>query len=163
MALPPAVHIIDDDDAVRDSLAVLLEIRGVPVVTYGSAEAFLAALAEGAEGCVVTIQSDVDHPPPPDLLRCLLTCALGTGPAPSDLILSVEPRPSALLVSLVTLPGDPARAAALREALTGTSAVVEDGTESTWVEVSTHAAGVVVPPTAVPIDGDSAIGAPAAG
>lgn len=119
--------------------------------------------AARAEGCVVTIQSDADHPPPPDLLRCLLTCALGTGPAPSDLILSVEPGPSALLVSLVTLPGDPARAAALREALTGTSAVVEDGTESTWVEVSTHAAGVVVPPTAVPIDGDSAIGAPAAG
>ncbi|WP_159083301.1 ATP-binding protein [Streptomyces sp. P3] len=119
--------------------------------------------AARAEGCVVTIQSDADHPPPPDLLRRLLTCALGTGPAPSDLILSVEPRPSALLVSLVTLPGDPARAAALRKALTGTSAVVEDGTESTWVEVSTHAAGVVAPPTAVPIDGDSAIGAPAAG
>jgi two-component system, LuxR family, response regulator FixJ len=59
MALPPAVHIIDDDDAVRDSLAVLLEIRGVPVVTYGSAEAFLEALAEGAEGCVVT---DVQMP-----------------------------------------------------------------------------------------------------
>jgi two-component system response regulator FixJ len=59
MALPPAVHIIDDDDAVRDSLAVLLEIRGVPVVTYGSAEAFLAALADGADGCVVT---DVQMP-----------------------------------------------------------------------------------------------------
>jgi two-component system response regulator FixJ len=59
MALPPAVHIIDDDDAVRDSLAVLLEVRGVPVVTYGSAEAFLAALADGAEGCVVT---DVQMP-----------------------------------------------------------------------------------------------------
>ena len=27
MAAPPAVHIIDDDDAVRDSLAVLLEVR----------------------------------------------------------------------------------------------------------------------------------------
>lgn len=59
MAPPPAVHIIDDDDAVRDSLAVLLEIRGVPVATYESAEAFLAALAGGAEGCVVT---DVQMP-----------------------------------------------------------------------------------------------------
>ena len=49
-----AVHIIDDDDAVRDSLAVLLEIRGVPVETYASASAFLAALADGAAGCVVT-------------------------------------------------------------------------------------------------------------
>lgn len=54
-----AVHIIDDDDAVRDSLAVLLEIRGVPVETYASAAAFLVALADGAEGCVVT---DVQMP-----------------------------------------------------------------------------------------------------
>ncbi len=54
MAPRPAVHIIDDDDAVRDSLAALLEVSGVPAVTYGSAEAFLAALAEGAQGCVVT-------------------------------------------------------------------------------------------------------------
>ncbi|MET9133107.1 hypothetical protein [Streptomyces antibioticus] len=75
----------------------------------------------------------------------------------------MAPRPDALLVSLVTLPGDPARAAALRRALTGTSAVVEDGAESTWVEVSTRAAGVMAPPAAVPIDGDSAIGAAAAG
>lgn len=52
--MPPAVHIIDDDDAVRDSLATLLEVVGVPVFTYGSAEAFLAALSSGAEGCVVT-------------------------------------------------------------------------------------------------------------
>jgi two-component system, LuxR family, response regulator FixJ len=54
-----AVHIIDDDDAVRDSLAVLLEIRGVPVVTYASAQAFLVAFADGADGCVVT---DVQMP-----------------------------------------------------------------------------------------------------
>lgn len=59
MAPPPAVHIIDDDDAVRDSMAVLLEIRGMPVATYESAEAFLAVLAQGAEGCVVT---DVQMP-----------------------------------------------------------------------------------------------------
>jgi two-component system, LuxR family, response regulator FixJ len=59
MALPPTVHIIDDDDAVRDSLAVLLEIRGMPVVTYASAPAFLAALVDGAQGCVVT---DVQMP-----------------------------------------------------------------------------------------------------
>jgi two-component system response regulator FixJ len=60
MAAPPAVHIIDDDDAVRDSLAVLLEIRGVPVVTYASARAFLDALAHGdVAGCVVT---DVQMP-----------------------------------------------------------------------------------------------------
>ena len=38
MALPPAVHIIDDDDAVRDSLAVLLEIRGVRVACHAVEE-----------------------------------------------------------------------------------------------------------------------------
>jgi len=59
MAPAPAVHIIDDDDAVRDSLAVLLEVRGVPVVTYPSAHAFLDAAADGVRGCVVT---DVQMP-----------------------------------------------------------------------------------------------------
>lgn len=59
MAPAPAVHIIDDDEAVRDSLAVLLETRGVPVVTYSSAQAFLDAAADGVRGCVVT---DVQMP-----------------------------------------------------------------------------------------------------
>lgn len=54
-----AVHIIDDDDAVRDSLAVLLELNDLPVATYDSAQAFLDALETGAEGCVVT---DVQMP-----------------------------------------------------------------------------------------------------
>lgn len=59
MAPAPAVHIIDDDDAVRDSLAVLLEIRGLSVVTYPSAEDFLSALTDDLSGCVVT---DVQMP-----------------------------------------------------------------------------------------------------
>ena len=54
-----AVHIIDDDEAVRDSLAVLLELNDLRVETYDSAQAFLVALAAGAEGCVVT---DVQMP-----------------------------------------------------------------------------------------------------
>jgi two-component system response regulator FixJ len=48
------VHVIDDDDAVRDSLAFLLETDGLPVRTYDSAEAFLATLGEGKAGCVIT-------------------------------------------------------------------------------------------------------------
>ena len=59
MAPASAVHIIDDDDAVRDSLAAMLEVRGVAVVTYASAQAFLEALANGVSGCVVT---DVQMP-----------------------------------------------------------------------------------------------------
>jgi two-component system response regulator FixJ len=54
MAPPPAVHIIDDDEAVRDSLAVLLETRGFAVATYPTAEAFLDTAAAGVAGCVVT-------------------------------------------------------------------------------------------------------------
>lgn len=53
------VHIIDDDEAVRDSLAVLLELNDFPVATYASAQAFLDVLAGGVEGCVVT---DVQMP-----------------------------------------------------------------------------------------------------
>lgn len=46
------VHVIDDDDAVRDSVAFLLEAEGLGVATYDSAPAFLAA-ADGASGCIV--------------------------------------------------------------------------------------------------------------
>lgn len=46
------VHIVDDDAAVRDSLAQLLELKGVAVRAYASGEAFLAAFA-GEPGCIV--------------------------------------------------------------------------------------------------------------
>jgi two-component system, LuxR family, response regulator FixJ len=48
------VHVIDDDDAVRDSLAMLLEAAGLTAHRYDSAEAFLAAVDAAAPGCVVT-------------------------------------------------------------------------------------------------------------
>jgi two-component system response regulator FixJ len=47
------VHVIDDDDAVRDSLAFLLETADLTVRTYDSALAFLAALPV-EHGCIVT-------------------------------------------------------------------------------------------------------------
>lgn len=49
---PNTVHVIDDDDAVRDSLAFLLETEGLNVVTYPSAPAFLDT-ADRASGCIV--------------------------------------------------------------------------------------------------------------
>jgi two-component system response regulator FixJ len=48
------VHVVDDDQAVRDSLAFLLERAGMPNQTYASAENFLAALPHVKSGCVVT-------------------------------------------------------------------------------------------------------------
>lgn len=40
---PVAVYVVDDDDAVRDSLQALLESRGFTVEAFVSAESFLAA------------------------------------------------------------------------------------------------------------------------
>ncbi|WP_312165593.1 response regulator FixJ [Phenylobacterium sp.] len=48
------VHVIDDDPAVRDSLAFLLETADLRARTYDSAVAFLEALPEVTGGCVVT-------------------------------------------------------------------------------------------------------------
>ena len=54
MAAEPLVHIIDDDDAARESLAFLLGTAGVAVRTYESAVAFMEALPAINGGCVVT-------------------------------------------------------------------------------------------------------------
>jgi two-component system, LuxR family, response regulator FixJ len=48
------VHIIDDDEAVRHSLAFLLSSAGFAVRLYDSAGAFLAGLASVQGGCVIT-------------------------------------------------------------------------------------------------------------
>jgi len=49
----PRVHIIDDDEAMRDSLKWLLESRGLEVELYPSAEAFLRAFSSDFCGCLV--------------------------------------------------------------------------------------------------------------
>lgn len=55
MATEPLVHIIDDDEAVRQSLAFLLAMSNVPAQTYEGPGAFLAAAEEGLQGgCIVT-------------------------------------------------------------------------------------------------------------
>ena len=48
------VHIIDDDEAVRDSLAFLLRIEAFEVATYPSARHFVDTLANAPRGCVIT-------------------------------------------------------------------------------------------------------------
>src|SRR5262245_41600745 len=48
------VHVIDDDDAMRNSLAFLFNSAKVPVETYDSATAFLERLSALKPGCVVT-------------------------------------------------------------------------------------------------------------
>jgi two-component system, LuxR family, response regulator FixJ len=54
MADEASVHVIDDDEAMRDSLAFLLQSTNVPVRTHESAAAFLATLPEVRSGCIIT-------------------------------------------------------------------------------------------------------------
>jgi two-component system, LuxR family, response regulator FixJ len=48
------VHIVDDDEVVRQSLAFLLSTAGIPVRVYDSATSFLHALPSLQEGCLIT-------------------------------------------------------------------------------------------------------------
>jgi two-component system response regulator FixJ len=48
------VHIVDDDEAVRQSLAFLLSSAGLAVRVYDSASTFLAGLASVTGGCLIT-------------------------------------------------------------------------------------------------------------
>jgi FixJ family two-component response regulator len=47
------VYVVDDDEAMRDSLVWLLESQGFPVDVYPSAESFLEAYREAMRGCLV--------------------------------------------------------------------------------------------------------------
>jgi two-component system response regulator FixJ len=51
--VPDVVHVIDDDDGVRDALAFLLDVNGIAAAFYASANEFLNALPVEA-GCVLT-------------------------------------------------------------------------------------------------------------
>jgi FixJ family two-component response regulator len=53
MMTEPRIYIVDDDEAMRDSLKWLLESRGLKVELYPSGEAFLRAFDNGFCGCLV--------------------------------------------------------------------------------------------------------------
>jgi two-component system response regulator FixJ len=59
MSGPGLVHVVDDDEAVRDSLEALLSAVGFDVRAYPSAQSFLNRLDGLERGCVVT---DVQMP-----------------------------------------------------------------------------------------------------
>lgn len=54
MANEPVVHVIDDDEAMRDSLDFMLDAAGVKARTWESAVAFVDALPAVERGCIVT-------------------------------------------------------------------------------------------------------------
>jgi FixJ family two-component response regulator len=53
MSRQPAVFIVDDDDAVRSSLRLLLKSAGLPAVGYASAREFLDAWQPEQAGCLI--------------------------------------------------------------------------------------------------------------
>ncbi|HSI39736.1 MAG TPA: response regulator FixJ [Xanthobacteraceae bacterium] len=114
------VHVIDDDEAARDSLAFLLEAAGLTACTHASAAAFLARLPDPQAGCVVT---DIRMPETTglDLLRQLRENRVGlpvivvTGHA--DVPLAVEAMKNGALDFLEKPYDDVAMLAAVRSAL----------------------------------------------
>jgi len=48
------VHIIDDDDALRDSLSFLLSTAGIEARSYETATAYLNDAGRGVSGCILT-------------------------------------------------------------------------------------------------------------
>jgi two-component system, LuxR family, response regulator FixJ len=70
------VHVIDDDEAARESLAFMLRTAKISVKTYDSATAFLAVAADVKSGCIIT---DVRMPEISgiDLLRRLKALKIG--------------------------------------------------------------------------------------
>lgn len=53
MTIEPVVYVVDDDQAVRDSLRWLIESIGHQVNTYGNAQAFLDDYDPDRPGCIV--------------------------------------------------------------------------------------------------------------
>src|SRR5438046_3064265 len=70
--MPPerCVYIVDDDEAVRDSLSVMLESRTYAVKSFGSAPEFLTAAPSLPLGCLIV---DIRMPEMDglELQRCL--------------------------------------------------------------------------------------------
>jgi two-component system response regulator FixJ len=120
MADADLVHVIDDDDAARDSLAFLLRTAALNVRTYDSALAFLPAIQAQPQGCIVT---DVRMPDMSgiDLLRRLrelnidLPVIVITGHG--DIPLAVEAMKSGAVEFLEKPFDDDVMLAAIRSAL----------------------------------------------
>jgi two-component system response regulator FixJ len=71
------VHVVDDDDAVRESIALLLDVEGLTVRTYDTAVRLLSRIDRLEPGCIVT---DVRMPEMSgmDLVRRLSELGLDT-------------------------------------------------------------------------------------
>ncbi len=53
MSEPQTIYVVDDDEAMRDSMTWLLEGEGYRVACFDSAESFLGARHDGMRGCLI--------------------------------------------------------------------------------------------------------------
>lgn len=53
MPVPPTIFVVDDDKAAREALSLSLSTRGLSVISFESAEAFLQAYQSVERGCLV--------------------------------------------------------------------------------------------------------------
>jgi len=126
------VHVIDDDDAARDSLAFLFESADIAVETYASGAAFLAVAPTLSDGCIVT---DVRMPEINgiELLKRLKAQAIAlpviviTGHA--DIALAVEAMKSGAVDFMEKPFDDEAMLRAVRAALARQGKAREEGRE----------------------------------
>jgi two-component system, LuxR family, response regulator FixJ len=131
------VHVIDDDEALRDSLTFLLRTAGLQVQTHASASAFLAVLPGADLACIVT---DVRMPGMSgvDLLRRLKELGIGvpvvviTGHG--DVPLAVEAMKFGAVDFLEKPFDDEVLLASVRSALRQQAGEVKRQTERTEIE-----------------------------
>jgi len=136
VSVEATVHVIDDDDAARDSLAFLLESAGLAVRAHASAIAFLAEAPRLVGGCVVT---DVRMPEMNgiELLKRLreigvtLPVIVITGHA--DIALAVEAMKSGAVDFMEKPFDDEAMLRAVRAALVRHGKAVEEGQEKVGI------------------------------
>jgi two-component system response regulator FixJ len=126
------VHVIDDDDSVRDALRFLFEITGYEVRVYDSGNRFLDGLTGEERGCIVT---DVRMPGLTGLelavklrtLGCKLPIIVITGHA--DLPLAVEAMRAGAQDFIEKPFDDVAILGAVNRALAGAEAVENESEE----------------------------------
>lgn len=80
----PHAYLVDDDEAIRDSLSWLMQSRGINCLTYPSAEAFLDIWNPSLAGCILldVRMNEMSGPELFDLLRqrgCILPVIFLTG------------------------------------------------------------------------------------
>jgi two-component system, LuxR family, response regulator FixJ len=97
MPTDQTVFVIDDEEAVRDSIRMMLERAGYNVRAFASAEQFLAAYDPSAAGCIVCDvrlggQSGLDLQRELNRRRCALPVILITGHGDVDMAVAAVKR-----------------------------------------------------------------------